>query len=134
MLTINRIFCLLISLIVFACSETPKSNLEKSETIFPIDTANITGILFSVFYSDKDSVVHENVSHLKKAEYLNIISNINSSIKILDPKVVLNIQIDVIYIDNKRVIISASNKYFTSDHKVFYNWADTIFIKLLKKL
>ena len=128
MLTTTRVAFLLLSLFVFACSETPKSSVEKSKTTFPLDTENIADISLSVFFAAKDSVLHENRSKLNKADNLNIISKINSSNKVLDPKVDLNVEIDILYSDNERLKITANNKYFTLDNEVFYSWVDTIFI------
>lgn len=128
MLIITRIAFLLISLTIFSCLETPRNNVEKPETTFPLDTTNITDISLSAFFAAKDSVWRENRFTFNKTDYLNIIAKINSSKKVLDPKVDLNVVIVILYSDNRRLEITANNKYFTLNNKVFYSWCDTIFV------
>lgn len=128
MLTTNKTLYILVILIICACSQTPENGLGKTETMFPLDTANIAEISLDVFYNGSDSIGHENIYWLNNAAYLNIISNLNSSNKITDPKVDLNVEITVVYSDNKMVKILSNNKYFTLDNKIFYSWVDTTFI------
>ncbi len=128
MLTTSKTLSVLVTLMLCACSQTTENRIEKTETVFPIDTENIADISLDVFYAGSDSAWHESIYKLNKSDNLNIISNLNSSKKTKKPKVNLNVEITVVYSDNRKVKILSNSKFFTLDNKVFYSWVDSIFI------
>ena len=124
----NKIVLTFVCLIVCACNQTSNNSVEIAKPTFPLDTENITDISLDTFITGSDSMIYENIYKLNKVDYSFALSNINSSKKITDPKVNLNVEIVIVYRDNKKVKILSNSKYFSIDNKTFYSFVDTLFI------